>query len=512
MDILSWRVRRVLDTRSAPPIDLVPRCSAAWAIRGRSPRMLMRLVRLVLGALIAGATLSGGPDSALRAQSAERPEPARFVRQDSADVNALVETALATNPMIRAARQRVAAAHARVTPAGLFPDPMLMLGIQNLPLGSMESAPAGHGATPSTSGPDPMTMKMVGVGQTVPYPGKLSLRRQVAAREVEAAEAALVAAAWQVEQEVRSAYYELAFLDRALDIIERNQRVLGDFVRITETRYGVGITGQQDVLRARVEATRLAENAVALTEQRRATLARLNAALDQPSEIPVAGPRIPERVARAAVADSAGRIRFVSAALGARAADSPLPSLAEMQETAVRVSPVLREHEAMIAAQAARVELARREYLPDFDFSLQYGQRGGGLPDMVTALVSIPLPIHKGRKQDQLVTGARAELAALEAEHNAKRNELRAEVARLHAELERQRAQLALYVKAIIPQGRASLTSATASYQVGRVEFLTVLDNQATLFNYETEYFRTLTDFATTLAELERVVGKEIVR
>ncbi len=432
----------------------------------------------------------------------------------NADVEALVEAALAANPALRAARERVSAARARVAPAGLLPDPMLMVGIQNLPLGRMEPGTDAHG-TPlpnSGSGPDPMTMRMIGVGQSIPYPGKLSLRRRVASREAEAAEAALAATAREVTRDVRAAYYELAFLDQSLEIVERNRRLLGDFIQITETRYGVGVAGQQDVLRARVEATRLAESAVALTEQRRAALARLNAALDRPSETPVSGPRVPERVARAAVADSAGRIRFVSAALGARAADSPLPPLGELQETAVRESPELREQAAMLLAQAARLELARREYLPDFDLSLQYGQRGGGLPDMVTALVSVPIPIQKGRKQDAYVAEARSELAAREADYRARQNEVRSEVARLHSELERQRAQLALYVRAIIPQGRASLTSATASYQVGRVAFLTVLDNQATLFNYETEYFRTLTDFAATLAELERVVGKEIIQ
>ena len=177
----------------------------------------------------------------------------------------------------------------------------------------------------------------------------------------------------------------------------------------------------------------------------------------------------------------------------------------------MRESPELREREAMVAAQAARVELARKEYLPDFDLSVQYGQRPGR-PDMVTALVSIPIPLQKGRKQDYLAAEASAQLAQLEAERGAKQNEIRAEVARLVAELERQRAQLAIYVRAVLPQSRASLASATASYQVGRVEFLTVLDDQATLFNYETEYFRVLTEFARTLAELERVVGKEILR
>ena len=426
--------------------------------------------------------------------------------RDTTSVEALIARAHQANPSIAAARARVSAARARVTPAGLLPDPMLMLGIQNLPLGSSSASDPSMGS----GGPDPMTMKMIGVEQIIPYPGKLRLARRIAEREVQAAVASLAATEWGVTSDVRGAYYELAFIDRALDIVDHNHRVLSDLVTVTETRYGVGTAAQQDVLRARVEVTRLAESAVAFREQRRGALARLNAVLDRPMEAPLGDVVLPARIARAAVPDSASRIQFVSAELGARAAGSPLPPLAQLLERAAEHAPAIREQHAMIAIERERLALAQRAYLPDFDVSLQYGQRTG-YPDMLTAMVSVPIPVQKRQRQGQLVVEARAQLANLEAERHARRNEIRADVARLFSELERQRAQLALYVKAIIPQGRASLASATASYQVGRVEFLTVLENQATLFNYETEYFRTLTDFATTLAELERVMGEEIL-
>ena len=421
------------------------------------------------------------------------------------ELERLLQLADSVNPSVTAARRGVEAARARVSPAATLRDPMLMLGIQNLPLGKMQSAAMMSG------GPDPMTMRMIGIGQTIPYPGKLSLRRRAAEHEVDAARASLDATTRQIVTDIKDAYYELAFVDQALSIVGRNRDVLAGFVRVTETRYAVGTSGQQDVLKAHVEATRLAESAVTLTEQRRASLARLNALLARPSDTPVDHPEIPASVARAAIPAAANEIRFTSAALGARAADSPLPPLAELQETALRESPEIREQDAMIAAQASRLELARKDVLPDFDVSLQYGQRGGGLPDMITALVSVPIPVFKGRKQNQVVVESGAQLASLEAGRLQKQNEIRAEVARLVSELERSRAQLALYVKALLPQARASLGSATASYQVGRVEFLTVLDDQATVFNYETEYFRVLSDFAKNLAELERVVGKEIV-
>jgi cobalt-zinc-cadmium efflux system outer membrane protein len=438
--------------------------------------------------------------------------PIRARAQDKT-LDSLVTRAVAVNPRLRAAHHRVEAARARIGPAGARPDPMLMAGIQNLPLGSEKTAaPNAHGTpVPTTVGPDPMTMRMLGIGQTLPYPGKLSLRRRAAAHEFEAARAEADAARLAVARDVRRAYYDIAYADRAIDIIERNRIVLLDVIKATEVRYAVGNGAQPDILRARVEAARLGEEAVALLEERRAALAALNVLLDLPTDTPLEDACVPDRVARAAVSDSAGKIRFESASLGSRAADSPLPPLAALQARAVEQSPMLRAHEAMISAQTARVELARKDHLPDFDFSLQYGQRSSR-PDMITATVSVPIPIQRGSKQNQIVQQAREELSALGAERHALLNEVRGDVARLHAALERDRAQLALYVKAIIPQGRATLESAIANYQVARSDFLSLLDAQTTLFNYETAYFRTLTSFAKTLAELEQVVGEEILR
>lgn len=439
------------------------------------------------------ATLCLSAASLLPAVVSAQPQPAR----DSTTLESLIAVATAVNPTLRAAQFRVDAMRARVGPAGLRPDPMLMVGLRDFPL----SRPGFY---------DSFTMKMVGIRQTIPNPGKLGIDRQIASRDVDVTEAAVAATRLDVIRDVQRAYYEIAFIDRALDVVTRNRDLLVDVLKVAESRYGVGQGGQQDVLRARVEAGRLGEQAVTLTEQRHAALARLNAVLDRPVDTPLVDAMVPVRIVRAAVADSASQVRFASATLGARAANSPVAPVADLIAMAFQTSPLLREAQAMIAVQAARVERASKEHLPDFDLAFDYGQRRG-FTDLVTATVSIPLRLQRRAKQDQLSSAARADLAALQSDLAARRNDLRAEVARLMADLERQRAQLGLYKTAIIPQGRAALTSALANYQVGRAEFLGVLDTQATLFNYETEYFRVLTDFATTLAELERVVGKELL-
>lgn len=425
-------------------------------------------------------------------------ETARAQRPEADPLQALVAQALANNPSIRAAEARVEAARAAIGPAAALPDPMLSAGLMNVP------------ATDPGFGGEMMTMKTIGIGQTLPFPGKLALQRQVAEREVAAAEARQDAARLAIAAEVKTAYYQLAFIDRAMELVLRNENLLGNFIQVAESRYSVGTGPQADVLKARVEASRLAEEAVGLAERRRGVLARLNAALNRPTDTPVVSPSVPTRTARAAVAADAGEIRFVSAALGSRAAGSPLPPLSEVQESAVRQSPALRAQEAEIAAEAARVEWARQAHLPDFNISLQYGQRTGGA-DLISAMVSVPLPLNRAGKQDLAVREAEARLSALEAERHQHANSIRAAVADAYANLERERAQLALFVKSILPQGRAALESATAGFQVGRVDFLTLLENQATLFGYETQYYRGLSEFAAGLAELERTVGTEIL-
>ena len=441
------------------------------------------------------------------AKSASAPQPlgtdTRSAEQNAfppgaPELDTLLAQALARNPTLEAAAARARGARAAIGPAGARPDPGLMLGVRDFPVWN----PGFY---------DNFTMKMVGVGQVFPYPGKLGLRRLAAVREADAAEARFRASKLEVTRQVKEAYYDLALTDRLFEIVRRNQSILVSLTTATAASYQVGRAGQEDVLRARVEAARLGEEAVALVEQRRGALARLNALLDRPTDTPVAEPEVPERLARAAVVDSARGIRFASAALGARAADSPLPPLSQLQDLALRHSPVLRAHEAMIAAQTARVDLARKEHLPDFDISLQYGQRDG-FSDLVTAQVAIPIPLQKGTKYNQLVTEARAELTSVKAEHQAVVNDLRATTAALYSDVERDRAQLALYVKAILPQGRGALSSATASFQVGRADFLTLIGAQATLYNYETQYFRTLTDFAKSIAALEETVGQEVLQ
>ena len=387
--------------------------------------------------------------------------------------DSLVTRALAANPQLRSLEAQAAAARVRVASAGAWADPMLMAGIQNLPL-------SGDAAMP---GPEPMTMKMLGVIQTIPYPGKTSLRARIARSEADAADARVSAARIELRREVVEAYYDVVAARTLLGLVERQQEVASGIIPATQARYVSGSAPQADVLKARNEAAALVEERNALLQEERTALARLNAALDQPSVT-----------------------SFATDSLGVPA--SALPELDSLQALGLAENPRLVEQRALIAAQAARADLAQRDRLPDFDVSIQYGQRNR-LPDMITALVSVPVPIQRGRKQDVEARATQLDLAAAEADLRAEANVVRSEVARLHATIERHAANLALFDRVMLPQARATFASASSVFQSGRGELLGVLDAMRALFATETMRVRTLADYLKSLAELEAVVGCE---
>jgi len=165
----------------------------------------------------------------------------------------------------------------------------------------------------------------------------------------------------------------------------------------------------------------------------------------------------------------------------------------------------------MIEAQGAAAELAAREHLPDVDVSLEYGYRTGHA-DMVSAVVSVPLPLQRARKQRELASAAKFELEAREADHHAEITALRRDIARLTSALERSRSQIALSRRSLLPQANAVTVSVSASYRAGRGEFATLLSAMRSAYAAETQYIRALQEFAVTLAELEALAGGEVLR
>ena len=134
---------------------------------------------------------------------------------------------------------------------------------------------------------DPSSNRQVMAEQMIPYPGKTHLRTEIASRDADAETLAYEAVERHVATEVKQAYFDLAYIDRSLAVLQKDRDALEGFEKVTEIRYSVGKAAQQDVLRAQLEITRLSQRATLLTQQRHTLEAQLNSLRDVPIDSPV---------------------------------------------------------------------------------------------------------------------------------------------------------------------------------------------------------------------------------
>ena len=396
---------------------------------------------------------------------------AQAVPSDTLTVAAAIRLALGGNPMLSAARFAADGAAHRAGPAGALPDPQLQFGLMNRMISQFGSTM------------DPMTMNQVQLMQMLPWPGKLGNARRAAEHMAGAARADADEQALMLEAQVRMAYYEVADADRALDVMRRTQGLLRDFLQISTTMYAVGSATQQDVLRAQVEVARMGEEIIRMGQERVAMAARLNALLGREAMVPVPAVELPEPAGEPPPTDS-----LIARALTQR--------------------PALRAGTERVAAAAATLAGARRELFPDLQVGVAYQSRPA-YENMVSLMVGISLPIFASRRQLPM----RRQMAAMrdmsQAELLALRNETVARIVETRARAVRDRDLVQLYRSGILPQARGAVQAALASYRVGRVSFMQLVDNQMTVNQYEIETIRLLADYQQALGELIALIGGE---
>jgi outer membrane protein TolC len=389
----------------------------------------------------------------------------------------LVSRALAVNPELKASEARWEMFRSRVAQAGALADPMLMLKLQNFLL-----------RDPLDSRRDPMSQRVIGIAQELPFWGKRSLRAEIADREAEVVR-------WQVEERrlelarmVKETWYQLYLADRELEIVERNIRVMDDFITLAETRYAVGQGAQQDVFKGQVERSRMLGMQLSLMQQRTSLQATLNTLLFRPAETLVG--RVPDL-----------EIRPMSL------------SAAELRTLAEENRPQFRSLRAQMEKGAAGYRLAGLESFPDVTLSFEYMQRDPAMDergyDMYSMGLTFNLPVQRERRR-AMAREAVAETDMARAELNTLSNTIAFGIADSLARLERSEKLAQLYRTGIIPQAEQSLESATIGYRVGKVDFLSLLDARVTVFNYERQYHEALAEHGMRRAQLEALVGREL--
>ena len=394
---------------------------------------------------------------------------------DADQLRALVQEALERNPEVQAARRAIEAKRARVPQARAWPDPTVSVSY------------GGNVLPPFTlMNGDPSSARQFTAEQEIPFPGKTRLRGEIAAREADAETLNYQAVLRRIEAEVKQAYFDLYFTDQSLSTLHKDRELLQRFAKVAEIRYSVGKAAQQDVLRAQVELSRLAERQTLLDQTRQTLVAQLNSVRDLPVDAPVGSP---------------DKIRQSTLVL----------SFDELLAAAQASFPVLKRQRALVEANRFAVELARKELRPNFSLGYTYMQRAG-MPDMYGLTFSTSLPVFHRSKQDPAIAEAAANL---EASRRMEANEfalLRYRVKQEYSQAQAAEQLLKLYSQGLVPQSTLALESSIASYETGVTDFLTVLSNFTTVLDYELGYCQQLATHEKTLARLEELTGLNLIR
>jgi len=337
----------------------------------------------------------------------------------------------------------------------------------------------------------------VAIAQTFPWFGKLALRGDAAAEAAEAERQRFEAAKLALDYRVTDAYYEYYHLGRAIAIMTENVRLMTYFESVARARYRAAAGSHPDVIRAQVELGTLDDRLRSLHALRGAIVARLNAALNRPTDAPLPWPKVDAKQ------------RF---SLGT---DERL-LLVQLVESNPQL--LAMDHEA--AGQRHQVALAGKEYYPDVTLGVTYidtaDSTAGRRPpddgqDPVVGMLSVNLPIWR----EKYAAGVRQAKARRRAVRLARTNKANTLAAQLKLTLYRYRdaeRKIDLYRDTLLPKARQAIKVTEASFRAGKAGFLDLIDAQRVALAFELALQRAQADRAQRLAEIEMLVGRSVPR
>jgi cobalt-zinc-cadmium efflux system outer membrane protein len=409
------------------------------------------------------------------------PLPAQDRANLPPDLQALIGEALKANPEIKQKSKLKSAAQEAIQPAGALDDPKLSVNIANLPVDTWSFAQ------------EPMTQKQFGLSQKIPFPGKRRLRSEVAEEQAKSENFSYKDKRNEIRAMVIQKYWGLALAYTGYDITQRNKQFWEQVVQVAETRYGVGMGRQSEVLQAQVELGNYLNRLLQWRQRQESVQADLNALRSKPPQEPIAKPQ-PLR-------------------------SSPLRLTLDQLLSQAHSRPGLEAIKTQITKQEKAVDLARKDYFPDVTIGVTYGFRESLDPpvnrtqaDFFSTSIMFDLPIWYGSKiKPKIREQVQRKGAAREAYQSAW-DKLAAAIKDRYAKLERLSQQITLYEQGIIPQAKQAAATSLADYSVGSLDFARVYQNQIAAFNAELALQEYLKEYEENWAELEWLVGQELPR
>jgi cobalt-zinc-cadmium efflux system outer membrane protein len=388
---------------------------------------------------------------------------------------AIEAAALENNREIRVMKERVVLAKAGITPAIAVDDPSFTYRAWGTPI----LAPWNLN----------QTQHMFMFNQTFPAAGKRELRYEVATQAVDVAEAEFEARKLDVAARVRATFYELLRNQDELLLHDEQIALARQAVAAARIKYTVGRVPQQDVLKAQIALTKLADHLAMFFQDGDLARVRLNTLMGR-------NPASPLEIE------------------GEYSVPAALPEMPALEQIALDHRPELKAIDTEIRQLETKVRLTAKNYKPDISVGAGYMLSPSGSMNRngYMAELSFNLPWLNRSKHD-------AEIGEAQSQVNVRRAELENQKAIVFQAIQEAviRANTAarlveIYRDTLRPQAQATLRAASAAYQTEQTDFLNLIDSQNTALDVEYSYYRALAEFDSRVAELEGIIGTAIPR
>jgi len=381
--------------------------------------------------------------------------------------------ALAANPEIEVAVRRVAVAQAHVPIAGALDDPMGMVREWGVPLRKPWDLNAAQ--------------DMLSLSQTFSARSKRSLRTSEADSDVILAKLQLEQVRLDLRVRVHKSFNDLLRVQDELRIHDEHLGIARQAIQAAEIKYAVGKVPQQDMLKAQVALTRLAEHMIAIEQDGELAQARLNTLLAR-------DPAAPLRVE------------------GQHPVMEALPSMQSLEDLALQSRPDLAMARAAADRSHKEQALARKAYIPDLTVSAGYMLMPTGSEMRNNYMVegTINLPWLNKRKHDAEIAEATVRITEQDAELAAMRNAAFGQIQEALVETRGSQRLVEMYQRQLRPQAEATLQSSVIAYENGKTELLDLLDSQMTLIDIDLARLQAVANFDTHLADLELATGASL--
>lgn len=397
-----------------------------------------------------------------------------FAQQDTLD--SLIKQALEVSPQLKMLDAKYEAAANQSNVNSHLPDPMLTLGLANLPTDTFSFTQ------------EPMTGKVIGLSQAVPFPGKLGTVREVDKKAAEIVKQEIGDARNEIVKNVSQNYYELIFVRKAIAVARENLKLLHDISQVVRANYSVSRSSQQNLFKVELEITNLTDRIEELKYKENMVTAMLNAQLLRSQDTHVMTGDLPA-------------LQYYELT------QEQLDGLAKQSR------PYLAGVELAKEQAKLKEKLAKYDFYPNFNFSLQYSQRdeisktNTGLADFASVMVGISLPLNFGGKVTSKVEEAQARQAMYDAQYRLSLQMLDGSFGTAISKLNSLHERIKLIEEAQLPQARQTFTTTLSSYQVGQVDFINVIDAQNKLYQIETNSYRLKSDYLKEIEALKFLTG-----